>query len=86
MAARWKLNDKITGLARVCAGPRGSKLFDEGKQVATVYPLGGDWSRPLAGWYWCCAGKNTCHEPVATAEEAKAAALAYYKAQKKDRP
>jgi hypothetical protein len=83
MAARWKLNPHETGLRRVGAGPRGSKLFDDGKEVASVSALGGGFCGPVTGWMWVCrhAGgvKNTWNEPAATAEEAKRQAMAFYK-------
>ena len=86
MAARWKMNPRVTGLARVTAGPRGSKLYDNGKEVASISALGGGFRGPVTGWYWVCgygdALINTCNSPVATAEQAKADALAYYKAKK----
>ncbi len=82
MAARWKLNPRETGLSAVGAGPRASQLYDDGKAVATVEPLGGDWRGPLRGWYWYGMGCNTCDTPAATVDEAKAQAMAFYKTRK----
>ena len=82
MRLRWKLDPKVTGLARVVAGPRGSTLRDEsGKRYATVGAMG----RWRDGWYWVAGWesgvpyKNTCNATCATVEEAKAQALAYVK-------
>ena len=36
MKLRWKLDDKPTGLASVCAGPRGSKYHDGDEYYASV--------------------------------------------------
>lgn len=80
---RWK---KEPGLRAIGAGPRPSTLHDGSRQFATVYPDGGNWMRPLAGWYWVCSGdglayRNTCNEASQTEEEAKAAAMAYVREQ-----
>lgn len=82
---RWKRNPKPTGLARVAAPPQGHTLLDaEGKAFAYVSPLGGGMTS-LRGWYYTCPGNvsgewiNTCRTPAATAEEAKAQAIAFVK-------
>lgn len=82
MRLRWKLDPKMTGLARVIAGPRGSTLRDEnGKRYAVVESLG----RSHDGWYWVAGWesevpyKNTCDAPCSTVEEAKAQALDFVK-------
>lgn len=82
MRLRWKLNPRETGLRCVIAGPRGSTLRDEsGQRYAVVECL-----RSREGWFWVAGWgsgvphENTCESPCATAEEAKAQALAYVKA------
>jgi hypothetical protein len=80
MALRWKMNPKETGLRRVGAGPRGHTLRDDGQPVLYVQSLGGGWRGPVTGWFWYGCGENTAVAPWATAEEAKAAAGAFYKA------
>lgn len=84
MAKRWKNNPMPTGLARVCAGPQGSTLRDNGVDLAiTAYNDGRLSDR--AGWYWySCQNKdlgitrkNTCYELVKTEVEAKIEARAY---------
>ena len=82
MALRWKKNPRLTGLARVCAGPQWSTLrIDGAVRVATTRCISGP--RPTK-WYWVAGWelpsipyKNTHAEPVSTEEEAKAAAMAY---------
>lgn len=80
-ALRWKLDPRAKGLRAVCAGPRGSTLRDaDGVRYATVSHL---YSQCAGGWFWVAGWgssvphKNTCNEPVATADQAKAAAMAY---------
>lgn len=82
---RWKLSPRETGLAGVCAAPRSSWLTDGVTRYACVSP----WTTGLnhyRGWYWVAGWDssvpriNTCSTPVATIEEAKAAAMAHVKA------
>lgn len=81
MVLRWKLNPKPTGLRAVGAYPRGSVLCDgDGMECASVSSLG----RKGDQWYWVAFGtavpyKNTCGEPLPSAGDAKAAAMAYVK-------
>lgn len=83
---RWKRHPRKTGLRSIGAAPRGWDLHDGANDYATVFPNGGDWIRKQNGWYWVALGregvpyKNTRYAPVATPEEAKAAAMAYVKA------
>lgn len=80
---RWKKNPPETGLRAVGAGPRGSKLHDGVKEYAHLYPDGGNWRKPLAGWYWVCAADavgeymNTCNDPAPDEKTAKAQAMAW---------
>lgn len=80
---RWKMEPREAGLRAVGAGPRGHVYHDGEKLYAVVYALGGSWAMPQRGWYWVAGWesdvpyKNTCDKPVATADEAKAAAAAY---------
>ena len=79
MAVRWKLDPRPTGLRAIGAGPRGSFLHDGGDWILRVEPLGGNYARPLRGWFWYGMDQNTCNKPCATAAEAKAEAMAFYK-------
>ena len=80
---RWKKNPHKTGLRAVGVGPRGSKLHDGAKEYASVNPLGGNWARPLIGWYWVCGTDsvgeymNTCNDPAPNEATAKAQAMAF---------
>lgn len=80
---RWKRHERETGLRAVGARPRGWDLHDGIDKYAAIYPNGGGWQCEQNGWYWASFGLvprvNTCHEPVQTPEEAKAAAMAYVK-------
>lgn len=84
MLLRWKLHPRETGLRAVCAGPRGSDYHDGKKIYAKVQALGGG-GRLTVGWFWVAGWdsgiphKNTSRTPVATADEAKAQAMAYVK-------
>jgi hypothetical protein len=85
MALRWKKHKAETGLAAVCAGPRGGSLHDGTAEYARMYPHG-RWGRSQKGWYWVAVNHaygvpycNTCNEPPLTEAEAKAAAMAYVK-------
>jgi hypothetical protein len=84
MTLRWRKDPRETGLRAVGAGPRGSGLYENKiKKFAHVSPLGGDWMRPLAGWYWVAGWdsdvphRNTYRTPCETEDEAKAEAFAY---------
>lgn len=80
---RWKKEAPETGLRAVGARPRAHHLHDGVDEYATVYPNGGGWQRPQAGWYWVAFGavprKNTCDTPVADLQQAKDEAAAYVK-------
>lgn len=81
MAARWRLDPAETGLRAVGAGPRCSGLYaGTSDWILKVSPIGGDWKEPLIGWYWYGMGQNTCRRPCATVEDAKAEAMAFYRA------
>ena len=87
MALRWKKNPLPTGLARVCAGPQGSQLRDDGHRYATTNYARGFGSKDPKGWFWVArndsegvAWKNTCETLLQTEGEAKAAAMAYVRA------
>jgi len=81
MALRWKRHDKVTGLASVGAGPRGSDLRDGEESLATVYAARRSFQ--TTGWYWHSrvSGEhvNTCNKPVPDEASAKAQALAHVK-------
>lgn len=78
--ARWRKEPRETGLRAVGAAPRGYELRRGDDTIMWVCPDGGNWARPLRGWYWVGMGQNTCNDLKATAEEAKAEADAYFKA------
>jgi hypothetical protein len=87
MTLRWRKNKPETGLRRVVAGPRGSRLYlDNEIQVASVYAHRTGYA--TKGWYWVAtanqaigiAHRNTCDSIVATEAEAKAGAAAYIRA------
>ncbi len=86
---RWKKNPPETGLRRIGAGPRGSKLRDAEKEWACVYAAGGGY-RELRGWFFVVPSglpipfQNTCHDLVDTENEAKELALAYVKKHRKE--
>jgi hypothetical protein len=80
---RWKMEERETGLRAVGAGPRGFYFHDGNKVYARVSALGGDWKRPLVGWYWVAGWdsdvphKNTGDSPLPTSLEAKKQAAEY---------
>jgi len=82
---RWKKQPPERGLRAVVAAPRGYELTDGTKHYATVSALSVGFHR-YSDWYWVARNdergvplRNTCHEPVATVEQAKADAMAYVK-------
>lgn len=80
MALRWKREPAQTGLMRVTAGPRGSKLHDGVTRYASVHcGKNGEWfwSAPLSPGV---PYKNPYKTPFATEAEAKKAAMDYVKA------
>jgi hypothetical protein len=85
MALRWRKDPRETGLARICAGPRGHTLYKDGEErVASVNPFRNGWTHEYIGWYWVAFGdgiprKNTCENPVETEAEAKKEAMTYVK-------
>jgi hypothetical protein len=84
MRMRWKREKAKTGLAAVCAPPRGYEYYDGETLYATVSALR-DSKRSVVGWYWVAGWdsdiprKNTCGSPCATPEEAKTQAAKYVK-------
>ena len=52
MKLRWKKDDPVTGLARVCAGPRGSKYHDGVDYYASV-SCGRD-----GKWFWSSPSRD----------------------------
>lgn len=52
MKLTWSKDKRQTGLARVCAGPRGWTLRVDGVRAATVNPLYEGFSRTVTGWYY----------------------------------
>lgn len=79
--ASWRKEPNETGLRSVGQGPRGYELRKDGDWLIKVAPSGGNWMRPLEGWYWYGLDTNTFNtKPLfATAEDALADAKAYYK-------
>ncbi|WP_175958431.1 hypothetical protein [Burkholderia sp. BCC0405] len=79
--ARWSKQPSEIGLRRVVQGTRGFNLKKDGEILASVRPLYSKTNRfDVVGWYWYGFGNNTCRTPVSTPEEAKAQAMAAYKA------
>jgi len=85
MALRWRKDKRQTGLAGVCAGPRGSGLYDGEKKYASVNARSIGWGKGYDGWYWVAGWdsdvpmRNTCDKPLKTEAEAKEAAMEYVK-------
>lgn len=81
MRLRWKKNPRPLGLASIGAGPRSSKLHDGVKEYASVNPIGGNYAKPLTGWYFVCPTDavgvymNTCNKPAPDEATAKAQAI-----------
>ena len=83
MTKRWRKNPMPTGLARIGAGVRGSKLYDGDLSLASVNHSDGKWNPK--GWYWSCSSnvelgikhQNTCDAMLDTEKEAKTAAKKY---------
>lgn len=90
---RWKRKPAETGLRRIGASPRGSNLHDGQETYATTSFISKRHGHKVEGWYWTArndkAGvplENTCYEPVADEDTAKAAALAYVKKHMRKEP
>jgi hypothetical protein len=82
MPARWRKQKSETGLARVCQGPRGFELFEQGgsRPVIHVAPYTKGFDKyTILGWYWYGMGENTHATPCETAEEAKTQAMEFYR-------
>lgn len=85
MSLRWKKEKAETGLAAVCAPPRGFEYHDSGKLYAVVSPVCNPFMSVAKGWYWVAGwssgipNKNTCNELCKTPEEAKLQAQEYVK-------
>ena len=75
---RWRREPDERGLARVMQRPRGLELRESGKVIATVVPS----ATSRGNWFWHGFGQNTCYNPVATKEEAKAQVMTYIKEHK----
>ena len=84
MNIRWKREKQVTGLASICAGPRGWMYHDGESTYATVSALR-NYRRIVVGWYWVAGWdsdvplRNTCSTPCATPEDAKTQAEEYVK-------
>lgn len=84
MALRWKKDPSETGLRRIGAGPRGSKLHDGKTQYASIRPHSTRHTGK-SGWYWVAGWGgsvphyNSCNDAPLSEDEAKAAAMAYVK-------
>jgi hypothetical protein len=83
VSARWRKQPDEKGLARTFQNKRGLELREGTTIVMRVAPSQDRMGRGIDGWYWYGLGKNTCQEPCATQEEAKAQADAHYKQWKK---
>lgn len=80
MTARWRKQPSEKGLARVVQGLRGFDLAEKGEIIIQVRPLYQGFGREVKGWYWYGLGKNTATAPKTTPDEAKAEAMAHFKA------
>ena len=81
------MNEALTGLSAICAGPQGSRLHDGITEYANTHATNYQPKNRAWSWYWVArcdeAGvplKNTCNTPVKTEDEAKQAAMSYVKA------
>jgi hypothetical protein len=83
VTARWRKQPDEKGRARSFQTQRGLQLREGTKVVINVAPYSDSRGRSVDGWYWYGMGRNTCKEPCATIEEAKAQADAFYKESKK---
>lgn len=87
MTARWRKQPREQGLAGVCQLERGYELRENGKTILSVGPITSMWGRETLGWMFSGSIDghyvNTFDTPVATKEEAKAQADAWYKAHRK---
>ena len=82
--ARWRKQPSEGGLRSIGQTPRGYELRKGEEEIISVLAAGGGWRSDLRGWYWVGMGINTYKtKPLFNAaEEAKAGADAYYKANK----
>lgn len=78
--ARWRRTPRASGLAGIGQMP-GYQLRIGQRVIISVSHAASLGSTP-AGWFWYGMGHNTCKQLLKTAEEAKAAADAWYKANK----
>lgn len=81
MALRWRKEKQRKGLAAHCHVADGFDLVQTGNDepIIRVRKLRTAFDKKNIGkWYWyggiCAASMNTCNNPVATAEDAKAQA------------
>lgn len=81
MAARWRKEASEKGLARVIQRTHGVELWENGKQIAGVYPLFKGFSRDISSWYWYGMDRNTSAEKLyfETMEKAMGDCMNYYK-------
>ncbi|WP_454056832.1 hypothetical protein [Cupriavidus sp. Marseille-Q8015] len=79
--ARWRRTPRQRGLAGVIQ-MRGYQLRVGERVLISVSYASTLGDGANGGWYWAGMGQNTCSQLLKTAEEAKAAADAWYKANK----
>ena len=82
MKLRWKKEPRETGLRAIGAGPQGYIYHNGEEEFIHLKPIGGNYARPLVGWYWYSFNKsipykNTNENPCKTLEEAKKEASEY---------
>lgn len=83
MTLRWKKDNQVTGLASIGAGPRGSKLREDGKVYASAQAHRVNFR--TVGWYWVAGWDsdvphfNSCAVTLPDEASAKAEAMAYVK-------
>lgn len=83
MALRWRQEPRETGLGAISQGLRGYELRDCGEDIGSVSPVKDvPWSHTAKAWWWWALGYNSYanKQLYSTADEAKAACMAYVKA------
>lgn len=79
MTARWRKTPRPTGL-RGIGFNQGYQLRDGEKVLINVNAASDLGSVTPKGWFWAGLGQNSCGKLVKTAEQAKADADAWFKA------
>ncbi len=83
MTARWRKTPRPRGLAGIGFN-QGYQLRDGDRVLISVGAACDMGQATPKGWFWAGMGQNSCDQLVKTAEIAKAAADAWYKANAKN--